>query len=41
LHDILQAEDLIRGFSFENLLADKGYDADRFRASVAEAGHKP
>jgi len=38
LHDILQAEDLISGFSFENLLADKGYDADHFRARVAQAG---
>jgi hypothetical protein len=27
-----------RGFSFENLLADKGYDADRFRASTEDAG---
>jgi transposase len=25
------------GFSFENLLADKGYDSDRFRTSIAEA----
>ena len=24
VHDILQAEDLISGFSFENLLADRG-----------------
>jgi transposase len=36
--DICQAEGLIHGFSFENLLADKGYDADRFRASIAEKG---
>jgi transposase len=36
--DICQAEGLIDGFSFENLLADKGYDADRFRASIAEKG---
>jgi len=36
--DICQAEGLIEGFSFENLLADKGYDADRFRASIADAG---
>ena len=35
--DICQAEGLIEGFSFENLLADKGYDADRFRASIADA----
>jgi transposase len=26
---------LISGFSFENLRADKGYDRDRFRASIA------
>ena len=36
--DICQAEGLIEGFSFENLLADKGYDSDRFRASIADAG---
>jgi transposase len=36
--DICQAEGLIEGFSFENLLADKGYDADNFRASIADAG---
>jgi transposase len=38
VHDILQAEDLISGFPFENLLADKGYDSDRFRACIAERG---
>jgi transposase len=38
VHDILQAEDLIRDFSFDNLLADKGYDADWFRARIAETG---
>jgi transposase len=36
--DICQAEGLIDGFSCENLLADKGYDSDRFRASIADAG---
>jgi len=36
-HDIGQAEELISGFSFENLLADKGYDSDHFRARIAEA----
>jgi transposase len=35
VHDILQAEDLISGFSFEKLLADMGYDSDRFRACIA------
>ena len=38
VHDILQAEDLISGISFENLLADMGYDADHFRARIAEDG---
>ena len=38
VHDILQAEDLISGFSFEKLLADMGYDSDRFRARIAERG---
>jgi transposase len=38
VHDILQAEDLISGISFEHLLADKGYDANWLRARVAEAG---
>ena len=30
-HDITQAETLVDGFVFENLLADKAYDADEFR----------
>jgi transposase len=38
VNDILQAEDLISGFSFDKLLGDKGYDSDRFRARIAEAG---
>src|ERR1700730_5314008 len=38
VHDILQAEDLISGLSFDKLLADKGYDSDRFRARIATAG---
>lgn len=37
-HDILQAEDLISGLPFDKLLADRGYDSDRFRACIAEAG---
>jgi putative transposase len=37
-NDILQAEDLISGLSFDKLLADKGYDSDRFRARIANAG---
>ena len=36
--DICQAEGLIDGFSFENLLADKGYDSDPFRTSIANKG---
>jgi transposase len=36
--NVRQAEDLIRGFSFANLLADKGYDSDWFRARIAEFG---
>jgi hypothetical protein len=35
---ICQAEDLIDGFSFENLLADNGYDSDRFRAGCIGHG---
>ena len=38
VHDIVQAEDLICGISFEHLLADKGYDADWLRARIAKAG---
>jgi transposase len=38
VHDIRQAEDLISGLSFEKLLADKGYDSDRFRKVIATAG---
>ena len=38
VNDIVQAEALIRGLSFDKLLADKGYDSDRFRASIAQVG---
>jgi transposase len=38
VNDILRAEDLISGLSFDKLLADKGYDSDRFRARLAQAG---
>ena len=41
VHDILQAEDLINGFSFEHLLADMGYDSDRFRAGSQNAVPEP
>ena len=37
-HDILQAEDLISGLSFDKLLADKAFDSDRFRTRIAQAG---
>ena len=38
VNDIVQAEALIRGLSFDKLLADKGYDFDRFRTSIAQVG---
>jgi transposase len=38
VNDITQAEDLISGLSFDKLLADKGYDSDRFRATIAATG---
>ena len=38
VNDIVQAEALIRGLSFDKLLADKGYDSDRFRTSIAQVG---
>jgi transposase len=38
VNDIVQAEALIRGLSFDKLLADKGYDSDRFRSSIARVG---
>ena len=38
VHDIVQAEDLISGISFDHLLADKGYDANWLRAQIAEKG---
>jgi transposase len=38
VHDSKQSEALIAGFEFDKLLADKGYDSDRFRLIIAEAG---
>ena len=38
VNDILRAEELISGLSFDKLLADKGYDSDRFRARIAQVG---
>lgn len=37
-HDGRQSEALIEGFDFDKLLADKGYDSDRFRAVISAAG---
>jgi transposase len=38
VHDSKQSEALIEGFDFDKLLADKGYDSDRFRGIIAAAG---
>ncbi len=38
VHDSKQSEALIAGFDFDKLLADKGYDSDRFRAIIGSAG---
>ena len=38
VHDITQAEPLTANITPDALLADKGYDADRFRARIADAG---
>ena len=38
VNDIVQAEALIDGLSFDKLLADKGYDSDRLRGSIARQG---
>jgi putative transposase len=40
VHDSKQSEALIEGFDFDKLLADKGYDSDRFRLVIAAAGAK-
>ena len=34
VHDSKQSEALIEGFDFDKLLADKGYDSDRFRRAI-------
>jgi putative transposase len=36
VHDSTQAEALIAGLSAENLIGDKAFDSDRFRAYVAD-----
>jgi transposase len=38
VHDSKQSDALIEGFTFEKLLADKGYDSDRFRLVIATVG---
>ena len=38
VHDSKQAETLIEGFDFDKLLADKGYDSNRFRDVIALKG---
>ena len=38
MHDIRQAEAPVEGFDFDKLLADKGYDSNRFRDVIAAAG---
>lgn len=38
MHDICQAEGLISDLPCENVLADKGYDSDGFRAAIAKHG---
>lgn len=35
-HDITQAEDLIAGFDFERVIADRSYDAEDFLKKIAE-----
>jgi transposase len=41
IHDCTQAERLLEGKSPENVLADKGYDADAIRACVRKMGANP
>jgi transposase len=40
-HDITQAVDLVDGFNFEHLIADRGYAAQEFFDWVVENGTKP
>ena len=37
-HESKQAEALIDGFDFDKFLGDKGFDSDRFRATIAASG---
>lgn len=41
IHDCTQAERLLEGKRPENILADKGYDADGIRACVRKMGANP
>ena len=38
VHDICQAEGLIAGLPFENVIADKAYDANPFRGVITASG---
>ena len=38
VNDITQAQALTDGFTFEHLLADKGYDKDAFAQSISDSG---
>ena len=37
-HDISRAQELIEGERSEYVIADRGYDSDRFRESIADSG---
>ena len=39
-HDITQAEDLLRGKSSENVIANKGYDSHAFRDLILDSGRR-
>jgi transposase len=39
-HDITQADELIEGYEFEVLIADKGYDAQPFLDPLLEQGRQ-
>lgn len=40
-HDVTQADELIAGYASAYVIADKGYDAHRFRQSILERGMTP
>ena len=37
-HDITQADQLIEGMDSEYVIADRGYDSDEFRETIANSG---